>query len=85
MIQRGGSLCFALETRESLRIARHILWQKFQRDEAAKARILGLVDDTHSATAEFFDDAVVRDSLADGETGVRHVRQSLEGILSPYN
>jgi len=30
-----------------------------------KLHILGFVDDSHSATAEFFDDAVVRDSLVD--------------------
>ena len=28
-------------------------------------RVLGFVDDTHPSTAEFCDDAIVRDSLAD--------------------
>jgi hypothetical protein len=74
MIERGGGLGFALETGEGLRVARDVLREKFQRDETAEARVLGFVDDTHAATTEFFDDAVVRDGLADGEAEVRHVR-----------
>jgi hypothetical protein len=30
-----------------------------------EARVLSLVDDTHPAPAEFFDDAVMRDSLTE--------------------
>ena len=30
-----------------------------------EACVLGFVDDTHTATTELFDDAVVRDGLAD--------------------
>jgi hypothetical protein len=59
MVQGGGGLRFALESRESLRIARDILRQKFQRDEALEARVFGLVNDTHASAAELFDDAVV--------------------------
>ena len=69
MVQRGGGLRFALETGERLRIARDILRQKFQRDEAPQARIFGLVHDTHTAAAEFFDDAVVRYGLAKERSG----------------
>ena len=59
MVQGGGGLRFPLESRESLRIPGDILRQKFQRDEALKARVFGLVNDTHASAAELFDDAVV--------------------------
>ena len=38
-----------------------------------EARVFGLVDDAHAAAAKFFDDAVVRDSLADERVGAWHV------------
>ena len=38
--------------------------QEFQRNETPKLGVLGFVDDTRSTTAELFDDAVVRDRLA---------------------
>ena len=43
--------------------------QEFQGDEAAKLCVLGFVDHTHAAAAEFLDDAVVRDGLADHGVG----------------
>ena len=39
--------------------------QEFQRDKAMKLHILGFVDNTHPPAAQFLDDAVVRDGLAD--------------------
>ena len=74
MVERGGRLRFALETGEGLGIAGDILRQKFQRDETLEARVFGLVDDTHASAAEFFDDAVMRDGLADWRRGVCHAR-----------
>ncbi len=65
VIQGGGGLCFALETLESLRVAGEIFGEKFQRDETAELGVFGFVDDAHSAAAEFFQDAVVGDGLAD--------------------
>jgi hypothetical protein len=32
--------------------------------------VFGFVNDTHTATAELFDDAVVRDGLADKRVGI---------------
>jgi len=32
-----------------------IVGKKFQRDEAAEARVFGFIDDAHPTTAEFFD------------------------------
>ena len=36
-----------------------------QRDEAMQARVFSFVDDSHSASAELFEDAVVRNCLPD--------------------
>ena len=65
VIEGGGGLRFALETFESLRVAGEIFGEKFQRDETAELGVFGFVDDAHSAAAEFFQDAVVGDGLAD--------------------
>ena len=65
MIQRRSGLRFALETRQRLRIFGHFVGKKFQRDEAVQLGVLGFVDDAHTAAAQFFDDAVVRDDLPD--------------------
>src|SRR4029453_6438873 len=73
MIQGGGGLCLALETLARRRIVEVRLGQDLQRDLAAQADVLGLVDDTHPASAELIDDAVVRDGLAD------HLRGTLAG------
>ena len=72
MVQRGGGTRFTLESFERLRIVGEIVGKKFESDEAAEARVFGFVDDAHSATAEFFDDAVVRNCLADEGGGVSH-------------
>ena len=65
MIQRGCRLRFALKAAEYLRIFGDIVRQKLQRHKAAELQILSLVNHTHAAATEFFDDPVVRNSLAD--------------------
>ena len=65
MVQRRSSTRFAPETLQRLRVLRDIVGEKLEGDKAAKVSVLGLVDDTHAAAAEFLDDAVVRDGLAD--------------------
>jgi hypothetical protein len=42
-----------------------IVGQEFEGYKAVKVGVLCLVDNTHSSAAEFFDDAVVRDVMAD--------------------
>jgi hypothetical protein len=42
-------------------------------DKAVEMGILGLVDHTQTASAEFLKDAVVRDRLSDERLGFRHV------------
>src|SRR5271157_3495548 len=65
MVQRRRGLGFALKARQRLRIAGHFLGQELERDKAMQPRVLGLVDDAHAAASKLFDDAVVRDGLAD--------------------
>ena len=65
MVESRGRLGFALEAAQGLRIFGDIVGQELEGDEAAEFEVFGLVDDTHAATAEFFDDAVMRDGLAD--------------------
>ena len=61
MIQRGSGLRFALETGQCLWVARDFLRQEFERHEAMKPRVFSFIDHTHPATAQFLDDAVMRD------------------------
>ncbi len=65
MIQCRGSLGFPLETVESLRVFGYLIRQELESYKAAEFEILGLVNHTHAATTELFDNSVVRDGLAD--------------------
>jgi hypothetical protein len=64
MVQGGGSLGFALEARERLRVFGYVFGQKLEGDEAIELHVFGFVDHTHAAATELLDDAVVRDGLA---------------------
>jgi len=64
MVECGCGPRFALEEGQSLRIAAELRRQELERDVALQAHIHGLVDNTHPAAAELFDDLVVRDVLA---------------------
>ena len=72
MVQGGGGLRFALEAREGLVIFGDIIGEEFEGDVAVEANVFGFVDDAHAAATEFFDDAVMGDSLADEGVGVSH-------------
>ena len=65
MVQRRRGPSFAAEAGQRLRVSGNVFGQELERDEAAKLGVFGLVDHTHPAAAELFDDAVVRDGLAD--------------------
>ena len=65
MVQGGSRLGFALEAAEGLRIFGDVIGQKLQRDEAVQSGVFSFVDHAHPATAEFLNDAVVGDGLAD--------------------
>jgi hypothetical protein len=61
MIQSRCRLRLALKTSQGLRIARDFVRQKFQGDETRESRVFRFVDHSHTAAAEFLNDAVMRD------------------------
>ena len=65
VVQCRGRLRLTLEASQSLSIFRNIFGQKLQGNEAVELGVLSFVDNTHPAAAKLFDDAVVRDGLAD--------------------
>ena len=65
MAESRGGLGLAAKTLERLAVMGYIVREKLERDEAAEARVFGLIDDTHATAAKLFDDAVVGDGLAD--------------------
>jgi len=46
---------------------REVVGQKFQGDEAAEFGVFGFVNDTHPTAAEFLENVVTGDCLADHE------------------
>jgi hypothetical protein len=72
VIEGGGGLGFALEPGEGLGIFGDGVWEEFQSDEAAQARVFAFVDDAHSAAAEFLEDAVMGDCLAGFDRSIGH-------------
>ena len=77
MIQGRSGLGFALETAEGLRIFGYVVGQELQGHKPAELYVFSLVHHTHSATADLFDDAVMRDGFADQRSCVRHLAHIL--------
>src|ERR1700684_3896634 len=65
MIESGGSLRFALETRQRLRIAGYVARKKPQCYEAPQRGVFCLVHHAHAADPQFFQNAIMR-NLFDG-------------------
>src|SRR5271154_1478939 len=65
VIDRRGCLRLAPESFEGLRIISNPRRQKLESDEPVQRCVFGLVHNTHAATTEFLDDAVMRDGLAE--------------------
>jgi hypothetical protein len=65
MVERRGGLRLAQKTFLVFAALQHIAAQELERHCPAQFGVFGLVDHTHAALAEFFDDAVVRDGLTD--------------------
>src|SRR5690349_7389333 len=72
MVQRGGCLGLALKARESLGIATDVIWQELEGNKAVQPGILGFIHHTHSPTADFLKNPVVRERLTDERIGVHH-------------
>jgi hypothetical protein len=67
MIESRSGAGFAPEAFECLRVIREFVRQKFQCDMTPETEIFGLVNNTHPTAADFFQNAVVRDGLANHE------------------
>jgi hypothetical protein len=65
MVQRRRSARFSAETFQGLRVFGNRVRQELQSDKAAEFDVFGFVDHTHPPATKFFDDAVVRDGLAE--------------------
>src|ERR1700722_15381732 len=52
-----------------MRVPSKFFGQKFQSNEAVEPNVFCLIDDTHSAHAKLFDDAIVRNSSTDHRRG----------------
>src|SRR5580704_838948 len=65
VIERGRGPGFAAKTLQRLRIAREVIGQEFEGDEAAEFGVFGFIDYAHAAIAKLLDDAVVRNGLVD--------------------
>src|SRR5262249_42843595 len=70
MVQCGSSTGLTTEALQRLGVLSHTVGKKLQRNEAAEFQVFGLVDDAHSATAESFENTVVRDGLPDHWAGI---------------
>ena len=64
MVEGGGGAGFATEALQSLRVLRDIVRQELEGDKAAERGVFGLVDHAHAAATQLFNDAIVRDGLA---------------------
>jgi hypothetical protein len=65
VVQCGGGFRLPLKTCKRLGVFGHILGQKLQRNKAIEFDVLGFVHNAHPAAPELFEDAVVRNGLAD--------------------
>ena len=65
MVQRRGGARLALEALERRSVLGELGGQELQRDAAAEARVLRLVDDAHPAASEAAHDGVMGDALPD--------------------
>src|SRR5579864_9835183 len=70
VIEGRSGARFALKTLESLCVGGDVLGKELEGNEASQLDVLGLIDDTHASAAEFLDDAVMGDGLADHGSGV---------------
>src|SRR5579863_1701178 len=65
MIQARRGLRFSLEPSHDLRNSGHVFGEKLECYETVETGIFSFIDYSHPSSAEFLDDAVVRDGLAD--------------------
>ena len=65
VVQRRGGPGLAAEPVEHGKLAADLIGEKFERDEAPQAGVLGLVDHAHSPAAKLFDHSIMGYGFAD--------------------
>src|SRR5215469_8237561 len=65
MIQSGSGTRFAMKAFQRIAVARQRFGKKLQSNVSTEFEVFALVYDTHTPATELFEDAVVRDGLAD--------------------
>ena len=70
MVEGGGGPRFAAETFQSLRIAGNVIGEELEGNETAELGVFGLVDHTHAAATQLFNNAIVRNCLADHRASI---------------
>jgi hypothetical protein len=85
MVQCRGGLRFALKASEGLHIFGNVVRQELKGHKAVQLYVLGLIDHTHTTAAQFLDDAVVRDGLANHGWRVVSWRGMLGRALGQVN
>jgi len=73
VVECGGRARFATETLERVGIARGVVWQELQRDEAAEFSVFGRVDHAHAAATQLLVHAIVGDDLAAQRSDICHI------------
>src|SRR5258708_39602940 len=74
VIESRGRLCLGLKSFERVAVVRQPVREEFQRNEAVKARVFGLVHHTHPSAAELLNNVVVRNCAANQRPSVWHRR-----------
>jgi hypothetical protein len=69
VVQPRGGAGFTLQPLDRLRIPGDLIGQQLDCDEPPEARVLGLVDDAHTAASERLEHEIMREPLADHAAG----------------
>ena len=77
MIQRRRGLGFPLEPLKGVRVGRQLVGQELERHVPTEREVLGLVDHTHTPSANLAKDLVMREGGSD-----HRPRTALSGVLT---
>ena len=84
VIERREHFCFALKTREPIRIRRHRTGQHLQRDLALQPRVGCAIDLAHTADADLLVDFVRSDPRTRGKCSHLRWREYSRALFAPF-
>src|ERR1035441_478477 len=82
MVQGGGGTGLGAKPFQRFGVAFDLLRKELECDQTAQADVLGLIHDPHPATADFLDDAIVRNGLAHHQGKLPSWPRALSSSLS---